>query len=199
MPCGPRARVAHKSELDRLTSVLTSAFEADPLWSWALPDPGDLAALWRFFLRGALRYPCTWIAGDFAAIAMWIPPGGTELTGDEKQQFEPLLTELLGARAPAVVETFERLDACHPRERPHYYLSLLGTHPDHRGRGVGMGLLAENIARMDDEGIPSYLESSNPANNARYERLGYEQVGELTTPGEERTVATMWREVGGTG
>jgi predicted acetyltransferase len=60
-----------------------------------------------------------------------------------------------------------------------------------------MGLLAENLRRMDEEGVPSYLESSNPANNGRYERLGYEQVGEFITPGRERTVATMWREVGG--
>jgi GNAT superfamily N-acetyltransferase len=193
----PRSRVADGTDLDRLTAVLTSAFESDPLWSWALPDPDDLAALWRFFIRSALRYPCTWIAGDYAAIAMWIPPGGTELTKEEEQQLEPLLAGLIGPRAPAVMETFERFDASHPRERPHYYLSLLATDPDQRGRGVGMGLLAENVARMDEEGVPTYLESSNPANNPRYERLGYGQVGEFTTPGDERTVATMWREVGG--
>ena len=61
-----------------------------------------------------------------------------------------------------------------------------------------MGLLSENLERMDAERVPAYLESSNPANNARYERLGFSQVGEFTTPGDERTVATMWREVGGT-
>ena len=58
-----------------------------------------------------------------------------------------------------------------------------------------MGLLAENLARMDAEGIPTYLESSNPDNNQRYERLGFRQVGEFTTPDGKRTVATMWRDV----
>jgi hypothetical protein len=49
---------------------------------------------------------------------------------------------------------------------------------------------------MDAEGIPAFLESSNPGNNARYERLGFRQVGEFTTPDGVRTVATMWRDAG---
>ena len=59
-----------------------------------------------------------------------------------------------------------------------------------------MALLADNLRRTDAEGIPTFLESSNPAINARYERLGFRQVGEFTTPDGARTVATMWREVG---
>jgi GNAT superfamily N-acetyltransferase len=65
----------------------------------------------------------------------------------------PLLEELVGDRA--------RFDAAHPREEPNFYLSLLGTHPSHAGRGIGMALLAENLARIDREGMPAYLESSN--------------------------------------
>ena len=36
-----------------------------------------------------------------------------------------------------------------------------------------MGLLAENLQRIDAEGAPAFLESSNPANDHRYERLGF--------------------------
>jgi predicted GNAT family acetyltransferase len=57
-----------------------------------------------------------------------------------------------------------------------------------------MALLAENLALIDAEGLPSYLESSNPANDARYERVGFVRVGEFTTPDGVRTVTTMWRE-----
>ena len=93
-----------------------------------------------------------------------------------------------------MLELFDRFDAAHPREVPHYYLSLLATHPSHTGRGLGMALLAESLARMDREGMPSYLESSNPANDHRYERLGFAKIGEFTTPGGDTTVATMWRD-----
>jgi len=192
-----RVRIGTVADLDGLTTTLTAAFERDPLWSWAFPDPKDLAVWWRFYIGSALRYPCVWITGECAAASVWIPPDGAELTAEEEERVEPLIRELIGPRAEDVMELLERFDASHPRERPHYYLSLLGTHRDHRGQGLGMALLAENLVRMDVEGVPAYLESSNPGNDPRYERLGFRRVGEFTTPDGERTVATMWREVGG--
>jgi ribosomal protein S18 acetylase RimI-like enzyme len=137
------------------------------------------------------------IIGECAAASVWIPPDGTELTEEEEERVEPLIRDLIGARAEDVMELLERFDAAHPRERPHYYLSLLGTHPNYRGRGLGIALLSENLGRMDAQGVPAYLESSNPGNDSRYERLGFRRVGEFTTPDGERTVTTMWREVGG--
>lgn len=76
---------------------------------------------------------------------------------------------------------------------PHYYLSLLGTHPGRSGGGWGMGLLADNLARIDAEGAAAYLESSNPANVPRYERLGFAVFDEFTVS-EGIAVAQMWRE-----
>ena len=153
-----------------------------------------MAAWWRSCVGSALRYPWVWIAGDFAAASVWIPPGGVELTAEEEERVESLLRELVGRRAPEVLELLERFDAAHPREEPHYYLSLLGTADRHRGRGIGMALLTENLRLMDEEGTAAHLESSNPANNPRYERMGFRCTGEFTTPDGERIVATMWRE-----
>ena len=93
-----------------------------------------------------------------------------------------------------IAKNLERFDSSHPKDPPHYYLSLLGTRPEHRGAGIGMGLLAENLARIDELDMPAYLESSNPDNDPRYERLGFERIGEFSTPDDSRVVATMWRE-----
>jgi predicted GNAT family acetyltransferase len=68
------------------------------------------------------------------------------------------------------------------------------VHPDHRGKGLGMALLAENLKRVDDEEVGAYLESSNPSNDRRYERMGFRRVGEFATPDTGGTVATMWRD-----
>ncbi|HXE99711.1 MAG TPA: GNAT family N-acetyltransferase [Solirubrobacterales bacterium] len=190
-------RTAATSDLDGLTTTLTAAFATDPLWSWAFPDREDLAVWWRFCVGSALRYPWVWITGKYEAASVWIPPDGVELTEEEEERAEPLIRNLIGARCDEVMELLERFEDAHPREQPHYYLSLLGTHPDHRGKGLGMALLVQNLERIDAEGVPAFLESSNPGNNARYERLGFRQVGEFTTPDGERTVAAMWREVGG--
>ena len=145
-------------------------------------------------IKSALRYPWVWITSGHTAASVWIPPEGSELTAQEEASVEPLLEELLGARSGDVMELLERFDASHPTGEPHYYLSLLGTHPDHRGQGVGMALLAENLARIDEQSMPAYLESSNPDNDKRYERLGFRRVGEFSTPDGSRKVASMWRE-----
>ncbi len=189
------ARVATERDLDAVTFILTAAFSTDPLWSWAFPDDESRAAWWRFLVSSALRYPWVLIADDGAAASVWIPPGGVELTEDEEGRVESVLRDLIGDRAPDVLELLDRFEQTHPRDRPHYYLSLLGTDPDHRGKGVGMALLADGLARIDAEGMPAYLESSNSANDGRYERLGFERVGEFRRPPDDVVaVSTMWRE-----
>jgi GNAT superfamily N-acetyltransferase len=190
------ARVATSEDLDGLTVTLTAAFTTDPLWSWALPEPPALASWWRLLVNSALRYGWVWTIDDYAAAAVWIPPGGVELTPEEEARVEPLLAELAGSRAPEVLELMARFGSTHPKDPPHYYLSLLGTHPDHRGNGLGMALLAHNLATIDAERMPAYLESSNPANDARYERHGFRRIGAFTRPDEQLTVSTMWRDPG---
>jgi GNAT superfamily N-acetyltransferase len=189
-----RSRSATASDLDQVIVTLTGAFAGDPLWRWAFPDFDDLEVVWRFMLTSALRYPWLRILDDAVAAALWIPPGGTELTEQEEADLGPMLRSRIGDRSDAVLELIDRFEQAHPQEPPHYYLSLLGTHPEHRGKGLGMALLAENLALIDAEGMPAYLESSNPANDARYERVGFRKVGAFTTPDGARTVTTMWRE-----
>jgi ribosomal protein S18 acetylase RimI-like enzyme len=189
-------RVARRADLDRVTQTLWLAFREDPLWGWAFPDRAKLEPWWRFLIESALRHRWVWVIGDHAAASVWIPPGCDELSRGEAEQVRGLLEGLLGSRAAQVMELLERFDASHPKGRPHYYLSLLGTHPDHRGRGLGMRLLAENLRRIDRNGMAAYLESSNPANDLRYESIGFRRVGEFTTPDGRHTASTMWRSPG---
>ena len=188
------ARVATPAEFDDVVGILSAAFFHDPLWTWAFPDSNDRAAWWRVCIGSAMRYPWTWITDDQSAASVWIPPDGCELTPQEEADIPRLIATLCKDRSEAVLDLLGRFDDAHPTERPHYYLSMLGIRPERSGQGRGMALLADNLTQVDDARMPAYLESSNPANNARYERLGFQQVGEFTTPDREHTVATMWRE-----
>jgi len=192
------SRSATWADLPAVTETISLAFHNDPTWSWAFPDPlerqGQYAVFWRFLIAGALRYPWVLMTEGGEAASVWIPPGGTELAAQDEARLVPLLEELVGERAGEVIELLDRFDAAHPRDDPHYYLSLLGTHPAQTGRGIGMGLLAENLARIDRERMPAYLESSNPANNHRYQRHGFEKIGEFYPPGSNAPVTTMWRD-----
>lgn len=104
------------------------------------------------------------------------------------------LPQLLGARGAAVAELIDRFAAAHPRHAPHYYLSPLATADAQRGRGLGMALLRENLARIDREGSHAYLESSNPGNNPRYQSPGFVPVTSFQAPGGGPAVTGMWRE-----
>jgi len=191
-------RPATADDLSSVTETISLAFHEDPAWSWAFPDvvhrQEQYAVFWRFVIAAALRYPWVLMTEGCEAAAVWIPPGGTELSEEDEGQLETLLAELVGEHAADVMELLARFEAAHPQEPPHYYLSLLGTHPSHAGRGIGMALLAESLARIDAEGAPAYLESSNPANNHRYERHGFEATGEFYAPGNETPITTMWRD-----
>ena len=92
-----------------------------------------------------------------------------------------------------MLEGLLQFEAAHPHDEPHYYLSFVATHDDHRGQGIGEQLLAQNLALIDAEHLPAYLESSNPKNLTRYGRLGFEPRDEFTLPDDGPTVTTMWR------
>ena len=192
------ARRATTTDTDLVTSIISLSFANDPIWGRALRLPDGRtdhhSAFWRLSIEGALRYPWTWLAGEGEATAVWIPPGGTELTPEQEASLLGLTTEILGPEAAAnYVELLERFSAAQPKNERHYYLTLLGTHPDHRGRGIGMELLAHTLGLIDSEHMPAYLESTNPANNDRYARVGFEPIGEFSYPGDTPIVTTMWR------
>jgi len=193
-----RVRQVTDLEAAEVTELFALAFYDDPTWSWAFPDAEKRIehqrAWWGLYVRGAIPYGWAWMTDDGGAASLWIPPGEPELRDEDEARVEPLLRELVGSHADDVLTLLDRFESNHPRERRHYYLSLLGTHPNHRGQGKGMGLLAANLASIDELGMPAYLESSNRANDHRYERVGFTQVGEFEAPGGEPTVGCMWRE-----
>jgi len=207
------ARVAGPTDLDAVTETIVLAFHNDPVWSWAFPDaaqrPSQFRRWWPLFVESALPHGWVWMAPQAATIApviaatiapviaatiaMWIPPGAPELSHEAERRIPPLLDELLGARAPVVLEGLLRFEAAHPHDAPHYYLSFVATHDEHRGNGIGEQLLAQNLELIDVEHMPAYLESSNPNNLARYERLGFRARGEFAIADGGPVITTMWR------
>ena len=193
-----RARQSGPADLDAIVATVTAAFFDDPLWGPIFPDRAHRAAqasqLWRLFVTSAsLRYPWTFVAGDADAAAVWVPPGGHELTDDESAGYDEFLVGFAGRIAADEIMAIGKVfDDAHPTE-PHFYLSLLATNPAARGHGHGIELVRDGLSRIDALGMPAYLESSNPAaNDARYRRVGFEPIDELVMPSGHR-VTTMWR------
>lgn len=72
---------------------------------------------------------------------------------------------------------------------PHWYLGVLATHPGHRGRQLGRATLDAGLRRAAEDGLPAYLETSNPDNLRLYRAAGFEVVDTLTV--DTLTVDTL--------
>ena len=194
-------RRATTTDSDAITDLMARVFALDPLWGPALARPDGathhLRPYWDLYTAGALRFPCTGVAGDHDAVTVWIPPGEDELSTEQYDAVLALIRAELPGSYDDLLELFARFESAHPRDEPHYYLSLFATRPESRGRGIGMDLLRADLAAYDAEGVPTYLESSNPANDARYAGVGYRAVGRFEPPRTGAAVTTMWRPVGG--
>jgi GNAT superfamily N-acetyltransferase len=191
-------RLASDADVAAVTAAMVTAFATDPVWGeYSFPGaagrPEVSRPFWEFCVRTQMRFPATFVTPECEAAAVWIPPGEAEMTPEQEAGLADLVAELLGpAQARVVEDVFERLDSAHPHDEPHHYLSLLATHREQRGRGLGMGLLGACLESIDAEHLPAYLESTNPANDARYIRYGFAPHGRVTLP-KGTPITTMWR------
>jgi GNAT superfamily N-acetyltransferase len=141
-----------------------------------------LASVFGFFAEAALEFGWMRITDGVEAVALWIPPGSPEMTPADEQRLPGVIATACGPQsASRVSRLLDAFEHSHPHEPPHYYLSLLATHPDHVGNGLGVGLVADCLAEIDagDPPASAFLESSNPRNLPRYERLGFRPTREV--------------------
>lgn len=196
VPGPAAARLATPGDVDAMTAAFTTAFLNDPVWAPVFPDESrraeQSAPMWRVYAVAALRYPWTFVTPGAEAAAIWIPPGGTELTDEETRRLSEVIGQAAGPEAAASARDIEaRFEAGQP-DGSFFHLTILAAHADHRGKGLGMALLAETLARIDAMGAPAYLESTNPVNNQRYMNAGFEPRGEIIMA-TGHIVTAMWR------
>ncbi|EAU29938.1 predicted protein [Aspergillus terreus NIH2624] len=61
------------------------------------------------------------------------------------------------------------------KDRPHYYLDVLATHPNFRRRGAATMLLRWGCDQADRDGLPVYIDASE-AGVPVYEKYGFQVV-----------------------
>lgn len=190
-------RAAAARDLPIVAACLASAFYEDPLWGhWTFPDESrrrrDLLPFMTLMAQLGSAEGWTAMTARGESVTVWTPPGASYGSPEQEPLISEVFDRLFGARAPAIHELFQQFEEHTPAGR-FYHLEWWATHRSHAGHGFGGALLCENLARVDAEHLPSYLESTNPANLPRYEALGFRRVGELAPPGGP-SVTTMWRE-----
>jgi ribosomal protein S18 acetylase RimI-like enzyme len=175
----PEIRLAKPSERDLLLRILTLAFAQDPATRWLYKTADRYLEHFPTFSNAfgmkALDHDTAWVADDLSGASLWFPPG-VHPDGDA-------LAAMIQATTPEeehgqIFEAFGQMDQYHPKE-PHWYLAVLGADPARQGQGTGSALLRTTLAKVDEQNLPAYLESSNIANVPLYERHGFEVAGKI--------------------
>lgn len=185
-------RIATSDDEAAVIDVITLGFTSDPMARWSFPNPHtylrNMPDVVRAFGGKAIGAGSAYYVDGFAGAALWLPPG-VEADGER-------LAALMQTHAPSHViadamGVFEEMGAYHPQE-PCWYLPLIAVDPTRQGQGYGSALLREALARCDRDGVPAYLESSNPRNISLYKRHGFEILGTIQI-GSSPTVTPMLR------
>jgi ribosomal protein S18 acetylase RimI-like enzyme len=194
-----QVRVAGPDDIPAMALALGRAFAEDPIFEFLVPGIAAAERARRatpFFAvdtKLRVRTASAWTTPDRVGAALWAPPGKWRTSfADGLRLAWPILrgTRGRGLRAMGAMSTIEK---AHPRQ-PHWYLAVLGTDPDHQGRGIGAALMAPVLERCDEEGLPAFLESSKESNIPYYERFGFRVERELQLGKDAPSVWPMWRE-----
>ena len=162
-----------RDDQPRAIATLVSAFIADAVERWLYPESSayltEFPAFVAAFGGSAFENQTVWSLDEFAAVAMWLPPG-LEVDGEA---IVAVLSETLSPDKHA--DTFavlEQMDAAHPKD-PHWYLPWLGVDCALQGAGLGADLLRQCLVRVDADHSPAFLETPNPRTLPFYERHGF--------------------------
>ena len=181
VPCIPPgsgflASVSHEAAA---IAAVTMGFSTDPVARWFYPEPADYYRWFPKFVRAfagaSINDGTAFCTANYSGAALWLKPGAHP---DEDAIGELVEESIPMSRQPEVFRLFEEMGAGHP-ETPHWYLPMIGVDTFQQNRGIGASLMREALTQCDEDGLPAYLESSNPRNISLYLRFGFKVVGEI--------------------
>lgn len=187
-----RRQVVHlmESRLDEAAAALTAAFMDDPLQSHTFPDSDERRRLSPPHFAALLRYGL--LAGEVltsvepgGGAAVWLPPGVAHtdamLEASGLSRLGALIGDGAARRFGRVIDFVEPLHH-EAMPEPHWYVMVVGVAPAFQGQGLGRALLQTHLDRAEADGVPCYLETTQPRNVTFYQRLGFRVLREVVEP-----------------
>ena len=195
---GIPVRTVEKRDIPKLSDTLAHAFYTDPVLNWAMRSgEGRMDALrdmFRYGLETDLKYGEATTTEDLMACAIWVPPEAMKEPHSHLEDLLMISRFINYSGFGRVLRMISFLNACEKKRpmSPHFYLDFIGVHPDKQGLGYASNLLSHAIGRLDIQGMPAYLESSNIRNNPLYQRHGFKIIDEVRLK-DGPTFWCMWR------
>ena len=179
----------NKSHIRPAAETLTQAFRNYPLLQYSFPDELEREKVAPYFFQYILHYGIRY--GDIYAtspnlegIAVWIPSDNYPVTFWRLIRSVPLSVIFGFGRVGGGRMKYpgEYIDTVHKRLAPlrHWFLQTIGVDPRFQGNGYAGKLLRAMFSRIDEEGLPCYLETVDETNVPLYERFGFRVVEKST-------------------
>jgi len=192
-----------RSHSKRAAEVLVRAFWNHPPLQYYFPDEAEREKIAPYFFSltvfNGIRYGEVHATSpDLEGIAVWLPSDNYPVTLWRLLRSVPP-SEILGFGkngGSRMRELGQYIDAVHGRLVPfkHWFLQAIGVDPQFQGSGYAGRLLRQMLARIDEAGLPCYLETLEEQNVQLYEHFGFAVVEESSIPETSLTNWAMLRE-----
>jgi ribosomal protein S18 acetylase RimI-like enzyme len=183
-----------RKDVPEVSAVLRAAFEQHPLTAYFMPDEHkrerQSSAIYDFSVKYGILYGEVYSPTErVEGVAIWYHSSDKSYNAFRAVRAGMMRIFLAFDRGSLEKLRFliHTLDEIQERllPVPHWFLSFLAVHPEHQGRGHGGTMLKHMLARIDDEGQPSYLEALGEENVGLYERYGFRVVEEIEFAGQK--------------
>ncbi|NUR59389.1 MAG: GNAT family N-acetyltransferase [Catenulispora sp.] len=168
------------AEVDRrLAAIIGEAFAALDVSKYLVPDDDTRAAVLTAHL-GA-QVPLARSQGSLltdpslSSVSVWfkVPVEGLP----DQPSYEQRRAAACGVNTDRFAAFETILDEVHPYGRAHWYLQFMATRPEMQGHGLGAAHLAYQLAIVDDERLPAYLEAGDKRSARLYAEYGFDTYG----------------------
>jgi ribosomal protein S18 acetylase RimI-like enzyme len=179
-----------RPRLPHALATLVEAFASDPMAMYFFPiaskRSSGLAHIFRVALRHGLCGGVVDSVHDSGGVAIWLRSECATMNLPRMIRTGFLAAALkVGCAATRRIMRFlqwteeQRKQSVDGR---HWYLLNLAVRPELQGQGVGSVLLRSGLQRAQIEGVPCFLETSNPRNVPFYEKHGFRLIHEGHPP-----------------
>ena len=193
----------NRSQVKRATEVLIRAFWNQAPLQYYFPDEAERERIAPYFFSMSvftgIRYGEVHVTSEaLEGVAVWLPSSNYPVTMWTLLRSVPLskiigLARYGGAR---MRDLGQYIDAVHGRlaSFEHWFLATIGVDPQFQGRGYASKLLRPMLSRIDEEGLPCYLETLEGQNVRLYEHFGFRVLEESIIPNTNLTNWAMLRD-----
>ena len=174
-------RRLRKGEENQLGKTMSAAFFDDPLMKFMVPDDSKRMEKGNWFMSKGIGYCAKWgeVYTDdaFSCGASWLTPGNTTMS--TMRILRAGLWQMPFRIGFGGFSRFNKLDstasAVHKKHvtGDHWYLLILGTHPEHQGTGLGSAAIELGASKAGGAGMPVYLETMTESNVEYYTKRGF--------------------------